>query len=96
MNCCKLGLLFLCIQLTGVASYQWRSMLPRSLQMNLLHAKSSHQFEIFAKNIAVTNEMKERLTKKVGKVLSKLGNDAVRTHVVLRFDPHRGELYHSL
>jgi len=40
--------------------------------------------------------MKERLTKKVGKVLSKLGNDAVRTHVVLRFDPHRGELYHSL
>jgi putative sigma-54 modulation protein len=69
-------------------------MLPRSLQMNLLHAKSSHQFEIFAKNIAVTNEMKERLTKKVGKVLSKLGNDAVRTHVVLRFDPHREGLIH--
>ena len=42
------------------------------------------QVEVFARDFDLTDAIQERVDKKIGKVVGKLGQDAISAHVVLR------------
>lgn len=58
-------------------------------------ALSAGKVEIFAKNIVLTEPLKERIEGKIGKVVHKLGKDSLWAHVVLKVlnQPLSGTVY---
>lgn len=54
------------------------------MQMMATTAKFNKGVDILSRDFELTPPLKERIDKKIGKVLSKLGSQAISTHVCLR------------
>lgn len=69
-------LLLLCSHVVGL-----KFRLTASVRQTAL---SIANIETFAKNMVLTEPLKERIERKIGKVINKLGSDALWSHVVLK------------
>ena len=74
------GLLYILILLLAQNTFSYKGIIPK--RKNYFSFKNSNM-DIIGRNLEVTEPLKEKIISKIGGVVEKLGQQAIKTHVRL-------------